>query len=56
MSYASIIDSGAKMEMNPFKSGVDSNKCALSYSPSSFAGGKTTKKTKKPKATKKPKK
>ena len=59
-SYRAIIDSGASMETNTFKSAIDSNKCALSYSPSSFSGGKKksppNKKTTTPKKSITPKK
>jgi hypothetical protein len=50
-SYNAIINSGASMEANSFKSGIDTNKCALSYSPSSFSGGKKKPPPKKKTAT-----
>ena len=71
MNHSSLIWSGLTMETNPYNGNIDSSsKCALNYTPSSFAGGKSyvkktsdkktpTKKapTKKaPTTTKKPKK
>ena len=40
-NYFGIIQSGANMDTNSFKSAIDSNKCALSYTPSSFSGGRS---------------
>jgi hypothetical protein len=62
-TYNSIIDAGAKMETNSYKSNVATSQCALNYTGSSFAGGKAKAKAKtskakatKPKAPKKSKK
>lgn len=57
-TYNSIIDAGAKMDLQPYKANVATSQCALNYTGSSFAGGKTSKaKTvKTSKATKKTKK
>ena len=53
-TYNSIIDAGAKMDMQPYKANVATSQCALNYTGSSFAGGKTAKakssKAKTPKA------
>ena len=53
-NYKDFIDAGAKMDLNPYKANVATSQCALNYTGSSFAGGKsskkaTTKKTKVPK-------
>jgi hypothetical protein len=42
-TYNSIVDAGAKMEINPYKSNVATSQCALNYTGSSFAGGKASK-------------
>jgi hypothetical protein len=63
-TYNAIVDAGAKMEPNQYKSNVATNQCALNYTGSSFAGGKPKPKAKakakakaaKPKAPKKSKK
>lgn len=63
-TYNSIVDAGAKMEINPYKANVATSQCALNYTGSSFAGGKPKPKAKakakakaaKPKAPKKSKK
>jgi len=49
-TYNSIIDAGAKMEINPYKSNVATSQCALNYNGSSFAGGKSSKASKSSKA------
>ena len=49
-TYNSIIDAGAKMDMQPYKSNVATSQCALNYTGSSFAGGKAKAKAKTPKA------
>ena len=49
-TYNSIIDAGAKMDMQPYKSNVATSQCALNYTGSSFAGGKTSKVAKSSKA------
>lgn len=43
-SYTDFIDAGAKMELNPYKANVATSQCALNYTGSSFAGGKSSKK------------
>ena len=52
-TYNAIVDAGAKMDTNPYKSSVATSQCALNYTGSSFAGGKASKakasKTTKPK-------
>jgi len=45
-TYNSIIDAGAKMDMQPYKSNVATSQCALNYTGSSFAGGKAKAKAK----------
>ena len=45
-TYNSIIDAGAKMDMQPYKANVATSQCALNYTGSSFAGGKTSKTSK----------
>ena len=45
-TYNSIIDAGAKMDMQPYKSNVATSQCALNYTGSSFAGGKAKAKSK----------
>ena len=42
-TYNSIVDAGAKMEINPYKANVATSQCALNYTGSSFAGGKASK-------------
>ena len=49
-TYNSIVDAGAKMEINPYKANVATSQCALNYTGSSFAGGKTSKVAKSSKA------
>ena len=49
-TYNSIIDAGAKMEINPYKANVATSQCALNYTGSSFAGGKASKVAKSSKA------
>ena len=49
-TYNSIIDAGAKMDMQPYKANVATSQCALNYTGSSFAGGKTSKVAKSSKA------
>tara|TARA_B100000401_G_C52807534_1_gene721892 strand:- start:2020 stop:2223 length:204 start_codon:yes stop_codon:yes gene_type:complete len=44
-SYKDFIDAGAKMDFNPYKTNVATSQCALNYTGSSFAGGKSLKKT-----------
>jgi len=55
-TFNSIIDAGAKMDMQPYKSNVATSQCALNYTGSSFAGGKASNVAKtskaKPKASK----
>ena len=46
-----IIDAGAKMDINPYKPNVATSQCALNYTGSSFAGGKSPKKVNLKKAT-----
>lgn len=50
-SYTDFIDAGAKMELNPYKANVATSQCALNYTGSSFAGGKSSKKATVKKAT-----
>ena len=45
-TFNSIIDAGAKMDMQPYKSNVATSQCALNYTGSSFAGGKAKAKAK----------
>jgi hypothetical protein len=54
-TYNSIIDAGAKMDMQPYKANVATSQCALNYTGSSFAGGKTSKVAKSSKAKSKAK-
>jgi hypothetical protein len=54
-TYNSIIDAGAKMDMQPYKSNVATSQCALNYNGSSFAGGKASKAKAKAKTPKAPK-
>ena len=42
-TYNTIIDAGAKMDLQPYKANVATSQCALNYTGSSFAGGKTSK-------------
>jgi len=49
-TYNSIIDAGAKMDIQPYKANVATSQCALNYTGSSFAGGKTSKVAKSSKA------
>lgn len=49
-TYNSIVDAGAKMDMQPYKSNVATSQCALNYTGSSFAGGKASKVAKSSKA------
>ena len=49
-TYNSIVDAGAKMDIQPYKSNVATSQCALNYTGSSFAGGKTKVKASKAKA------
>ena len=49
-TYNSIIDAGAKMDMQPYKANVATSQCALNYNGSSFAGGKASKAKAKAKA------
>ena len=49
-TYNSIIDAGAKMDIQPYKANVATSQCALKYTGSSFAGGKTSKVAKSSKA------
>ena len=51
-TYNSIVDAGAKMDIQPYKSNVATSQCALNYTGSSFAGGKTKVKASKAKASK----
>ena len=39
-TYNTIIDAGAKMDLQPYKANVATSQCALNYTGSSFAGGK----------------
>ena len=54
-TYNSIIDAGAKMDMQPYKANVATSQCALNYNGSSFAGGKASKAAKSSKAKSKAK-
>ncbi len=45
-TFNSIIDAGAKMDIQPYKSNVATSQCALNYTGSSFAGGKAKAKAK----------
>ena len=54
-TYNSIVDAGAKMEINPYKANVATSQCALNYTGSSFAGGKASKVAKSSKAKSKAK-
>lgn len=45
-TYNSIVDAGAKMDIQPYKSNVATSQCALNYTGSSFAGGKAKAKAK----------
>jgi hypothetical protein len=49
-TYNSIVDAGAKMELQSYKANVATSQCALNYTGSSFAGGKTSKVAKSSKA------
>tara|TARA_B110000483_G_scaffold186940_1_gene221376 strand:- start:313 stop:510 length:198 start_codon:yes stop_codon:yes gene_type:complete len=51
-TYNSIIDAGAKMDMQPYKANVATSQCALNYTGSSFAGGKAKAKSSKAKTSK----
>ena len=51
-TYNSIIDAGAKMDMQPYKANVATSQCALNYTGSSFAGGKAKAKSSKAKTPK----
>ena len=42
-TYNTIIDAGAKMDLQPYKANVATSQCALNYTGSSFAGGKASK-------------
>ena len=50
-NYRDFIDAGAKMDLNPYKANVATSQCALNYTGSSFAGGKSSKKATVKKAT-----
>ena len=54
-TYNSIIDAVAKMDMQPYKANVATSQCALNYTGSSFACGKTSKVAKSSKAKSKAK-
>lgn len=54
-TFNSIIDAGAKMDMQPYKANVATSQCALNYTGSSFAGGKASKVAKSSKAKSKAK-
>ena len=49
-TYNSIVDAGAKMELQSYKANVATSQCALNYTGSSFAGGKSSKVAKSSKA------
>ena len=49
-TYNSIVDAGAKMDLQPYKTNVATSQCALNYTGSSFAGGKASKASKTSKA------
>lgn len=51
-TYNAIVDAGAKMETNAYKSNVATSQCALNYTGSSFAGGKAKAKVSKAKSSK----
>ena len=51
-TYNSIIDAGAKMDIQPYKANVATSQCALNYTGSSFAGGKAKAKSSKAKTPK----
>ena len=43
MNHSGVVWSGLTMETNPYNGNVDSSsRCALNYTPSSFAGGKSS--------------